>query len=111
MFIDIVEFKSRHFASLFRDVPGQFRLLLGAELAKVRERPGWCGLDPAFVQAAIYLFFFNYFVIERHMRGNHHLGPPEEEAIERLIDLLSAGLWARDERQSASGSTTPPAHQ
>jgi len=35
-------------------------------------------------------------VIERHMLGNQHLGPPEQEAIERLIDVLSTGLWGRD---------------
>ena len=107
MFIDVLEFKSRHFASLFRDVPGQFRQLLGAELAKVKTRPGWCGLDPAFVLAAIYLFFFNYFVIERHMRGNQHLGAPEEEAIARLIDLVSVGLWAPEASQAPRRSATP----
>ncbi|HVJ54202.1 MAG TPA: TetR/AcrR family transcriptional regulator [Aliidongia sp.] len=95
MFVDVLEFKNQHFADLFRDVPSQFRHLLGPELDRVKTRPGWCGLDPAFVLATIYLFFFNYFVIERHMRGNQHLGAPEEEAIERLIDMFSAGLWTQ----------------
>jgi hypothetical protein len=27
------------------------------------------------------------------MHGNQHLGVTEDEAIERLIDLLSTGLW------------------
>jgi len=27
------------------------------------------------------------------MHGNQHLGVTEEEAIERLIDLLSTGMW------------------
>jgi AcrR family transcriptional regulator len=93
MFIDVIEFKNRHFAALFHDIPGQFRHLLGPVFNKVRRRPGWCGQDPAFVLATIYLFFYNYFVIERHMLGNQHLGPPEQEAIDGLIDLLSTGLW------------------
>jgi AcrR family transcriptional regulator len=93
MFIDVIEFKNRHFAALFHDIPGQFRYLLGPVLNKVRRRPGWCGQDPAFVLATIYLFFYNYFVIERHMLGNQHLGPPEQEAIDGLIDVLSTGLW------------------
>ena len=96
MFIDVIEFKNRHFAALFHDIPAQFRYLLGPVLNRAKRRPGWCGQDPAFVLATIYLFFYNYFVIERHMRGNQHLGPPEQEAIERLIDLLSTGLWGRD---------------
>jgi hypothetical protein len=62
-------------------------------LDKVADQPGWCGQDPAFALAAIYLFFFAYFVVERHMHGNQHLGVTEEEAIERLIDLLSTGMW------------------
>lgn len=93
MFIDVIEFNNRHFADLFQDIPGQFRYLLGPLLDAVRRRPGWCGQDPAFALATIYLFFYNYFVIERHMHGNRHLGPPEEVAVERLIDILSAGLW------------------
>jgi hypothetical protein len=96
MFIDVIEFKNRHFAALFHDIPAQFRHLLGPVLNQAKRRPGWCGQDPAFVLATIYLFFYNYFVIERHMLGNQHLGPPEQEAIERLIDVLSTGLWGRD---------------
>jgi len=93
LFIDILEFKNRHFADMYRDVPGGIRQLLRPVLAKVADQPGWCGQDPAFALAAIYLFFFAYFVVERHMHGNQHLGVAEEEAIERLIDLLSTGMW------------------
>ncbi|MGJ4941490.1 TetR/AcrR family transcriptional regulator [Bradyrhizobium sp. HKCCYLS1011] len=96
MFIDVIEFKNRHFAALFHDIPAQFRYLLGPVLDRAKRRPGWCGQDPAFVLATIYLFFYNYFVIERHMLGNQHLGLPEPEAIERLIDVLSTGLWSHD---------------
>ena len=93
LFIDILEFKNRHFADMYRDVPGAMRQLLRPVLDKVADQPGWCGQDPAFALAAIYLFFFAYFVVERHMHGNQHLGVAEEDAIERLIDLLSTGMW------------------
>jgi AcrR family transcriptional regulator len=93
LFIDILEFKNRHFADMYRDVPGGIRQLLRPVLDKVADQPGWCGQDPAFALSAIYLFFFAYFVVERHMHGNQHLGVTEEEAIERLIDLLSTGMW------------------
>jgi AcrR family transcriptional regulator len=93
LFIDILEFKNRHFADMYRDVPGGIRQLLRPVLDKVAHQPGWCGQDPAFALAAIYLFFFAYFVVERHMHGNQHLGVTEDEAIERLIDLLSTGIW------------------
>jgi hypothetical protein len=78
---------------MYRDVPEGMRRLLRPVLDKVAKQPGWCGQDPAFALAAIYLFFFAYFVVERHMHGNQHLGVAEDVAIERLIDLLSTGLW------------------
>jgi hypothetical protein len=93
LFIDVLEFRNRHFADMYRDVPGGMRRLLRPVLDKVAKQPGWCGQDPAFALAAIYLFFFAYFVVERHMHGNQHLGVAEDVAIERLIDLLSTGLW------------------
>jgi AcrR family transcriptional regulator len=93
LFIDILEFKNRHFAEMYRNVPGAMRQLLRPVLDEVADQPGWCGQDPAFALAVIYLYFFAYFVVERHMHGNQHLGVAEEEAIERLIDLLSTGMW------------------
>ena len=114
LFIDILEFKNRHFADMYRDVPGAMRQLLRPVLDKVADQPGWCGQDPAFALAAIYLFFFAYFVVERHMHGNQHLGVAEEEAIERLIDLLSTGMWdvpavsqaRRNRRRAAADAAT-----
>lgn len=53
MFIDVIEFKNRHFAEMFHDIPGQFRYLLGPVLDKASSRLGWCGQDPAFVLATV----------------------------------------------------------
>jgi AcrR family transcriptional regulator len=114
LFIDVLEFRNRHFADMYRDVPGEMRRVLRPVLDKVAVQPGWCGLDPAFALAAIYLFFFAYFVVERHMHGNQHLGVEEDEAIERLIDLLSTGLWdataASRRRRRARRRAAAPAH-
>jgi hypothetical protein len=93
MFVDAVEFKGIHFADMYRDLPRRLRGIAGPILRKTRQRPGWCGLDPAFALAAIFLLFFTYFIVERHMHGNQHLGVSEEEAIERLISLVVVGSW------------------
>src|SRR5258707_8157142 len=75
-------------------MPEQFRRIMGPVLNKVKMQKGWCGEDPAFALAAIYLYFFTYFTVERLMqRGNQHLGISDSQAIERLINLLSHGLW------------------
>jgi len=93
-FIDIIEFRNQHFADTFYKMPEQFRRIMGPVLNKVKKQRGWCGEDPAFALAAIYLYFFTYFTVERLMeQGNQHLGTSDSQAIERLINLLSHGLW------------------
>jgi AcrR family transcriptional regulator len=90
---DVIEFRNQHFLQVFHNVPQQFRRLLGPELEKAAKRPGWRGEDPAFVLASIYVYFFTYFLMERHMQGEQHLGLPDDQATEKFIDLLSHGLW------------------
>lgn len=101
MYIDVVEFRNRHFLAVFQDVPEQFRRLLGASADRVARRRGWCGQDPALVMAMIYFYFHTYFVIERLMHGNHHLGVDDHEVIERFVDILSHGLWTPPRRGAA----------
>ncbi|HWX55994.1 MAG TPA: TetR/AcrR family transcriptional regulator [Verrucomicrobiae bacterium] len=106
--IDIIEFRNQHFADTFYKMPDQFRRIIGPVLNQVKEQKGWCGEDPAFALAAIYLYFFTYFTVERLMeQGNHHLGVADSQAIERFINLLSHGLWrqetARPKSQSRDG--------
>lgn len=100
-FIDIIEFRNQHFADTFYKMPEQFRHLLAPVLNKVKKQKGWCGLDPAFALAAIYLYFFTYFVIERLMHGNQHLGVSDGQAIEQFVDLLSHGIWSASTRKAA----------
>ena len=102
-FIDIIEFGNQHFADTFYKMPEQFRHIMGPALSRVKKQKGWCGEDPAFVMAVIYLYFFTYFVVEHLMqRGNQHLGVSDDEAIERFIDLLSDGLWTSPPKVAAN---------
>jgi AcrR family transcriptional regulator len=104
MYIDVIEFNNQHFASLFNNMPEQFRRLLGPAVDKVKKQPGWCGQDPALVMSMIYLYFVTYFTIEKVMHGNQHLGVSDEEASERLVDLFLSGLWVRPSRTRPSRS-------
>jgi AcrR family transcriptional regulator len=104
MYIDVVEFNNRHFAQSFHNVPEQFKWRLDAELNEVSANPAWCGIDPGFVLATIYLQILTYFLVERLFGGNQHLGVSDDTAIRRIIDLVLNGLW-RSER----GGKTPPA--
>jgi AcrR family transcriptional regulator len=91
---DVVEFENRHFTEVFRDIPAQLRRLFGPSLDAVAEQPGWRGHDPGFVLASVYLYYFTYVLVERHMQGEKHLGMENDAAIEQLVDLLSRGFWS-----------------
>jgi AcrR family transcriptional regulator len=108
MYIDVIEFNNQHFASLFHNMPEQFRRLLGPAAEKAKKQPGWCGQDPALAMAMIYLYFVTYFTIEKVMHGNQHLGVSDEEAGERLVDLFYSGLWASHARTQRDAA---PAHR
>jgi hypothetical protein len=103
MYIDVVEFNNRHFAQSFHNVPEQFKWRLDAELNEVSANPSWCGIDPGFVLATIYLQILTYFLVERLFSGNQHLGVSDDTAIRRIIDLVLNGLW----RKSQEGQPPP----
>jgi hypothetical protein len=103
MYIDVLEFNNRHFASSFHNVPEQFKWRMEAELSEVSANPAWCGIDPGFVLATIYLQILTYFLVERLFGGNQHLGVSDDTAIRRIIDLVLNGLWRSDQ----GGQPTP----
>lgn len=94
MYIDVIEFKNQHFAEWFHNMPEQFRSRLGPVLNRAKRQPGWCGQDPAFAFATIYLYVITYFLIEKLFQGNRHLGASDEQAMDKFIQLVSGGLWS-----------------
>ena len=90
---DVIEFENRHFTDSFRDVPEQLRRLFGPALEEVAQQPSWRGHDPGFVLGSLYMYYFCYVLVERHMQGERHLGMDSEAAIEQLLEVLSRGLW------------------
>jgi AcrR family transcriptional regulator len=114
MYIDAIEFKNQHFAEWFHNMPEQFRSRLGPVLSRAKRQPGWCGQDPAFAFATIYLYVITYFLIEKLLQGNHHLGVSDEQAMDKFIELLTDGLWSSREprsQKSRSNGKAPPARR
>jgi AcrR family transcriptional regulator len=93
MYIDVIEFKNQHFAQSFHGIVEKMRRRLGPALSEAKRRKGWCGKDPAFVFASMYMYLFEYFLIEKLFQGNRHLGVSDEEAVDGFVELFSNGIW------------------
>ncbi len=96
MYVDVVEFNNRHFADSFHNVPERFNQTLDAQLKRASGHPAWCGIDPGFALATVYMQILTYFLVERLFGGNQHLGAADDTAIQRIIDLALHGLWRKN---------------
>src|SRR5208282_6203701 len=90
MYIDVVEFRHKHFIHSFREIAGGLRTYANAMIreSKVKFPPG---VDPSLAYTAIYLQFFTYFLAEELFGAKRHLGMSDEEAIEQLVLLYTGG--------------------
>src|SRR5262245_34976233 len=105
IYIDVVEFQNQHFTETFRNVPENFRRLMGPALRGTTQDAGWRGEDPAIALASIYLSFFTSASVERLYRGNRHLGVSDEQAAERFVRILCNGLWNEEDDAGADKSS------
>jgi AcrR family transcriptional regulator len=90
MYVDVTEFGNRHFKKFFPGLTDLFRRQYQAQFSKrsaVREEKGMKEVDPAVVFAAMWMQFFNYFLVERLFRGSHHLGMSDKQVIETFSDF------------------------
>jgi AcrR family transcriptional regulator len=90
MYIDVVEFRHKHFIHSFREIAGGLRMYANAMIRKSKVNfPA--GVDPALAYTAIYLQFFTYFLAEELFGAKRHLGMSDEEAIDQLVLLYTGG--------------------
>lgn len=87
MYVDVTEFGNRHFKKFFPGLTDLFRHQYSKEFAKGIGRRGKNECDPAVVFAAMWMQFFNYFLVERLFRGSHHLGMNDEQVIDTFSDF------------------------
>jgi AcrR family transcriptional regulator len=100
MYIDVVEFRHKHFIHSFREIAGVLRTYAGAVIrnSKVKFPPG---VDPSLAYTAIYLQFFTYFLTEELFGAKRHLGMSDDEVIEQLILLYTGGRMIPDTKATA----------
>jgi len=91
MYIDVVEFRHKHFIHSFREIAGGLRTY-SRVLAQTGKLKFPKGVDPALAVTTIYLHFFTYFLAENLFGAKRHLGMSDEEAVEQMIRLYMSGL-------------------
>jgi AcrR family transcriptional regulator len=90
MYIDVVEFRHKHFIHSFREIAGGLRTYANAMIRESKVKfPA--GVDPSLAYTAIYLQFFTYFLAEELFGAKRHLGMSDDEAIEQLVLLYTGG--------------------
>jgi hypothetical protein len=91
MYIDVVEFRHKHFMHSFREIAAGLRTYAEA-LAQSRKLKFPQGVDSALAVTTIYLHFFTYFLVENLFGAKRHLGMSDEQAVEQMIRLYMTGL-------------------
>ncbi len=93
MYIDVVEFRHKHFIHSFREIAGGLRTYANVVIrkSKIAFPPG---VDPSLAYTAIYLQFFTYFLAEHLFKAKRHLGMDDDEAIDQLVLLYTGGRKA-----------------
>lgn len=96
MYIDVLEFDNHHFRLMFDGLSDKLRVRYANEFnAAKSEGILREGIDPAVAFTAVYMQFFNYFLVERLFGGNRHFGLSDEEAIRSLTDIFCHGVLNR----------------
>lgn len=98
MYIDVLEFENRHFRKMFEGLVHTLRRRFASQFADLKNR----GLvhddvDPAVGFTAVYMQFFNYFLVEKLFGGNRHFGLSDDQVITHLTDIYCRGLLRKHE--------------
>lgn len=97
MYIDVLEFKNRHFRKMFEGLTDRFRNIFAKQFARAKKNGDLrTGVDPALAFTAAYMQFFNYFLVEKLFGGNSHLGLNEEQALHSLTKIFSYGVLSEE---------------
>ena len=86
MYVDMVEFRHKHFIHSYREIAGGLRNYATALFQKA-PIPFSKNVDPGFAYVSLYLQFVTYFLVENLFGAKRHLGVSDEEAIDQFVRL------------------------
>ena len=111
MYIDVLEFENRHFRRMFQGLTGRLRKQFAAQFAELKRRGAIAdGVDPAIGFTAIYMQFFNYFLVEKLFGGDNHFGITDEKVVDSLSRIFCYGIL-RAEPEARKGKKPRAAQQ
>jgi len=99
MYVDVVEFRHKHFIHSYREIAGGLRNYARAMFQKTQiPFPG--NVDPGFAYTSLYLQFVTYFLVEELFGAKRHLGVSDEEAIDQFVRLFTRS-WQPGTRKAS----------
>ena len=107
IYVDIAAFDGRHVRPLYEGVTERFRFALSRRLGELeKQRRVAPGVDPAVAFTAVYMQFFNYFIVERMIGARGHMGLCDDEALGALARLFREGVERMFRGLEARGTGT-----
>jgi len=97
MYVDVVEFRHKHFIHSYREIAGGLRNYSAALFQRARI-PFPNEVNPGFAYVSLYLTFVTYFLVEELFGAKRHLGVSDEEAIDQFVLLYTRGRKDRDSK-------------
>lgn len=99
MYIDVLEFENRHFRKMFEGLVHNLRRRFSTQFAELKKQGRvHPDVDPAVGFTAVYMQFFNYFLVEKLFGGNRHFGLSDERVIKQLTDIYCRGMLQTPKR-------------
>jgi len=95
MYVDVVEFRHKHFIHGFREVADGLRTYTRA-LFRDSKAPFPKRVDPSLAYTSIYLQFFTYFLLEELFGAKGHLGVGDEKAVEQIVFIYTGVSTTRN---------------
>jgi len=94
MYIDVVEFRHKHFIHSYREIAGGLRTYASA-LFQNAPTPFPGNVNPGFAYVNLYLQFVTYFLVENLFGAKRHLGVSDEEAVDQFVRLYTRSRKGR----------------
>jgi AcrR family transcriptional regulator len=104
MYIDVLEFENRHFRRMFQGLAAKLRKQFARQFAELKRQNMLAdGVDPAIGFTAVYMQFFNYFLVEKLFGGDNHFGITDDAVVNSLSRIFRHGILrtARDGKPRA----------